>query len=234
MSLISSETLADLRTLDTPTVCNALEVVAPDRRTTGFTMEPLVCARPQLPPIVGDARTATIRAQEPDSRPPEDSNKVRMGYYEYVGEGGPKPSVMVIHDLDEIQGFGAWWGEVNSNVHKGLGCAGCVTDGSIRDLDDLAEGFQLLARQVGPSHAHVHLVDYGRPVSVAGMEVADGDLIHADQHGAVVVPGDVAADIRKAADGIARREAVLIEASKEAGFGMDEMRDAFRRMRDIH
>ena len=232
--MISSQTLADLRTLDTPTVCNALEVVAPDRRTTGFTIEPLVCARPRLPPIVGYARTATIRAQEPDCRPPEDANKVRMGYYEYVSEGGPQPSVMVIHDLDEIQGFGAWWGEVNSNVHRGLGCAGCVTDGSIRDLDDLAEGFQLLARHVGPSHAHVHLVDYGRPVSVAGMEVADGDLIHADQHGAVVVPADVAADIKKAAAGIARREAVLIEASKEPDFGMDAMRDAFRRMRDIH
>ena len=232
--MISSQTLADLRTLDTPTVCNALEVVAPDRRTTGFTIEPLVCVRPQLPPMVGYARTATIRAQVPDARPADEANQVRMGYYEYVSEGGPQPSVMVIHDLDEAQGFGAWWGEVNSNVHRGLGCAGCVTDGSIRDLDELAEGFQLLARQVGPSHAHVHLVDYGTPVSVAGMDVTDGDLIHADQHGAVVVPANVAADIKKAADGIARREAVLIGASKEPGFGMDAMRDAFRRMRDIH
>lgn len=232
--MISSQTLADLRTLDTPTVCNALEVVAPKRRTTGFTIEPLVCARPELAPIVGYARTATIRARAPDDRPAADANEVRMGYYEYVSEGGPKPSVMVIRDLDEIQGFGAWWGEVNSNVHRGLGCEGCVTDGSIRDLDDLAEGFQLLARKVGPSHAHVHVVEYGTPVSVAGMDVVDGDLIHADRHGAVVVPADVAADIKKAADGIARREAVLIEASKEPGFGMDAMRDAFRRMRDIH
>ena len=232
--MISSQTLADLRTLDTPTVCNALEVVAPERRTTGFTIGPLVCARPELPPIVGYARTATIRAQGPDERAAGDANKVRMGYYEYVSEGGPKPSVMVIRDLDEIQGFGAWWGEVNSNVHRGLGCEGCVTDGSIRDLDDLAEGFQLLARKIGPSHAHVHVIEYGTPVRVAGMDVTDGDLIHADQHGAVVVPADVAADIKKAADGIARREAVLIEASKEPGFGMDAMRDAFRRMRDIH
>ena len=231
---ITEQVLADLRSLDTPTVCNALEVVAPELRATGFTVEPLVCARPELPPIVGFARTATIRAQTPDAREPEDAGKVRMGYYAYVAEGGLTPSVMVIRDLDQIRGFGAWWGEVNTNVHRGLGCLGCVTDGSIRDLDDLADGFQLLAGSVGPSHAHVHIVDFGNPVSVSGMFVKHGDLVHADRHGAVVVPKAVAADVKQAAVEIARREAVVIEASRSDGFGIDALRDAFRRMRDVH
>ncbi len=231
---LSQADLDLLRANDSPTICNVIEVFNNRSQTEGYMDARIQACFPEMPPMVGYARTATIRAQVPDARPADEANQVRMGYYEYVSEGGPQPSVMVIHDLDEAQGFGAWWGEVNSNVHRGLGCAGCVTDGSIRDLDELAEGFQLLARQVGPSHAHVHLVDYGTPVSVAGMDVADGDLIHADQHGAVVVPANVAADIKKAADGIARREAVLIGASKEPGFGMDAMRDAFRRMRDIH
>lgn len=231
---IAESVLEDLRSLDTPTVCNALEVLAPDRRATGFTVDPLVCARPDLPPIVGFARTATLRAQTVDARAPQDSNKLRMGYYTYVAEGGATPSVMLIRDLDQTRGFGAWWGEVNSHVHRGLGCVGCVTDGSIRDLDDLAEGFQLLAGNVGPSHAYVHVVDYGNPVSVAGMYVRHDDLIHADRHGAVVIPRDVAGDVKKAADEIARREAVVIEASKEEGFGIEALREAFRRMSDIH
>jgi regulator of RNase E activity RraA len=231
---ITDEVLADLRSLDTPTVCNALEVVAPDRRATGFTVDPLVCARPDLPPIVGFARTVRIRARRGDERSGREAAEARVGYYSYVAEGGARPSVMVIQDLDDPPGFGAWWGEVNTHLHRGLGCAGCVTDGSIRDLDDLAEGFQLLAGRVGPSHAFVHVVDFGSAVTVAGMEVADGDLIHADRHGAVVVPSEVASQVKAAAELIARREAVLIAASKQADFDIEALRSAFREMGDIH
>ena len=94
----------------------------------------------------------------------------------------------MIQDLDPLPGFGAWWGEVNTNVHRGLGSLGVVTNGSIRDLDPCAEGFQLLAGSVGPSHAYVHVVDHRRTGEVAGMVVRPGDLVHADRHGAVVVP----------------------------------------------
>ena len=227
---ITAEALADLRSLDTPTVCNALEVVAPDRRTTGFTVDPLVCARPELPPIIGFARTARIRSRCPDGKSGREAAEARVAYYSYVADGGATPSVMVIQDLDEAPGFGAWWGEVNSHVHRGLGCVGCVTDGSIRDLDDLAEGFQLLAGRVGPSHAYVHVVDFGSAVTVAGMVVADGDLVHADRHGAVVVPSEVASRVKAAADLISRREAVLIAASKLEDFDIEALRTAFREM----
>ncbi len=226
--------LNDLRRLDTPTVCNALEVLAPERRAAGFTRRSLVCARPALPPMVGFARTAKIRARNADSRSGRDAADVRLGYFAYVAEGGPIPSIMAIQDLDDEPGFGAWWGEVNSHIHSGLGCAGCVTDGSMRDLDDLAAGFQLLADRVGPSHAYVHLVDFGESVSIAGMDVASGDLLHADQHGAVVVPLEVAEQVKEAADKLARRESVIIEASKKAGFDLESLRSAFRDSAEIH
>ena len=134
----------------------------------------------------------------------------------------------------EQRGYGSWWGEVNSNVHKGFGCLGVITDGSVRDLPDIAEGFQMLADRIGPSHAYVHPVDFGRTVNVAGMRVNDGDLIHADQHGAVVIPWEVAAEVAAAADTIARRERVIIEAAQQPGFDMASLRDAWGDAAEIH
>ena len=230
-----TETLrGQLTALDTPTVCNALEIVAPERRGYGYTVQPLVCCRPQLPPMVGVARTACIRAQHPSDLKGADARALQDAYYAYVDEG-PKPAIMVIQDLDgEQRGYGSWWGEVNSNIHKGMGCLGLVTDGSVRDLPDIAEGFQMLADRVGPSHAYVHPVDFGRPVTVSGMRVVSGDLIHADQHGAVVIPWAVAADVPAAAADIARREAVIIGAAQEPGFNMARLRKAWGDAAEIH
>ena len=222
--------LEQLATIDTPTVCNALEVVAPKRRGYGYTVQPLVCTRPQLGVMVGYARTATIRAQHPaDPRPnPGD-------YYDYVDNGGPKPAISVIHDLDgEARGYGSFWGEVNSNIHKGLGCLGVITDGSVRDLPDVAEGFQMLADRIGPSHAFVHVVGFGGTIDVCGMTVNGGDLVHADQHGAVVIPHDVVDKVMDAAAGIARREAVIINAAKQPGFNIEKLRAAQGSAAEIH
>ena len=137
MSKISKKTLLDLKALDTPTVCNALEIVDPNRRTRGFNVRPFVCVHPELPSVVGYARTARIRATHKPMTPMDGD-----GYYTYIAEGGPLPSVVVIQDLDEISGYGAFWGEVNTNVHYGLGCLGGVTNGCIRDIPDSQENFQ--------------------------------------------------------------------------------------------
>ncbi len=232
--MISTDVLDALRSLDTPTVCNAMEVVAPERRGYGYTVDPLICTMPGLAPLVGYARTARIRAQHPSSAGPKDTRRTSVGYYEYVA-AGEGPTVVVIEDLDDgSRGYGAFWGEVNTHIHLGLGCLGVITDGSIRDLDDTAIGFQLLAGRVGPSHAHVHVVDFGGPVTVAGMAVADGDLIHADRHGAVVVPADVADKVKPAAELIVRRERVVIDASKEPGFDIDRLKAAWGEAAEIH
>ena len=234
MSKLDDGVLEALRALDTPTVCNALEVVAPGRRGYGYTVQPLVCTRPELGSMVGFARTAVIRAMHPTDISDSEMRTLREGYYAYIDDG-PKPSIVVIQDLDgDSRGYGSFWGEVNSNIHRGLGCIGLVTDGSVRDLPDIADGFQMLADRVGPSHAFVHLVGFGNPVNVAGMRVADGDLLHADQHGAVVVPADVAKDVPVAAALIARREAVIIEASQEPGFNFERLRKAWGDQAEVH
>ena len=214
---VSEEVLAGLRSLDTPTVCNALEVVAPDRRGHGYTIEPFFAPRPDLEPIVGYARTGKIRAQTAPSVDADELTRRRLAYYDHIGEG-PGPTITVIEDIDDHPGYGAWWGEVNTNIHKGLGSLGVITNGSIRDLPDSADGFQLLAGMPGPSHAWVRVEEHGVPVEVHGMRVEPGDLIHADQHGAVVIPIEVADQVAAAAAEIAAKEAVLINASQQPGF----------------
>jgi regulator of RNase E activity RraA len=142
---------------------------------------------------------------------------VLRAYYRHVG-APPHPTVTVIEDLDPVPGTGAWWGEVHSHLHRGLGSRGVITNGSVRDLDQLAPDFQVLAGKVGPSHAYVHPVEVGAPVTVAGMRVSPGDWIHADRHGAVVIPEPALERLAAAAEAVIRRERVLIEASREPGF----------------
>ncbi len=224
MTQLTDADLAALRHFDTPTVCNALEVVAPERRGFGYSVEPLYCPRPELPPIVGYARTGTIRAMQRSDRDAAGDTAARLAYYDHIAEG-PGPTVVVIQDLDAIPGYGAWWGEVNTNIHQGLGALGVVTNGSIRDLDDAAEGFQMLAGMPGPSHAWVRVVDHGVTVTVHGMTVAPGDLIHADRHGAVVIPPEVATAIPEAAARIAEDERRIIEASRRPDFSVAVLRE---------
>jgi regulator of RNase E activity RraA len=221
MADLSDAEFAALRALDTPTICNAIEIVEPERRVSGFTTEPLVCARPDLPPMVGYAVTATVRAIAPDP----DAGAARGQYLDHVA-AGTHPTIAVIQDLDPEPGFGAFWGEVNSAVHSALGCIGTITNGSIRDLDDCAEGFQLLAGQIGPSHAHIHVVESAIEVDVAGMTVKPGDLVHADKHGAVVIPAAAASAVAEAAGLITRREAVILKAARAPGATLAKIKQA--------
>jgi len=218
---VGKEVLAELRGFDTPTLCNAMEAVLPSRQGYGFTRTPLYCAHPELPPMVGFARTARICASRPSDRNPAAQREVTQAYYRHVAEP-PHPTITVIEDIDR-EPVGAWWGEVHTHLHRGLGSLGVVTDGTVRDLDQVAEGFQLLARGVGPSHAHVHVVDVGSPVTVAGMSVSPGDLIHADRHGALVIPVDLSPQLPDAARRVMKGESVLIEASKQPDFGIEKL-----------
>jgi regulator of RNase E activity RraA len=221
--------LEQLRRYDTATICNGLEVLRPGYRSAGFTRRPLVAARRELPPIVGRARVGTIRA----SKPASGKTVARTDWYEYVATSD-LPTVVVIQDLDDEPGTGAFWGEVHSAVHKALGSEGCVTNGSFRDVDALAKGFQILGGHVGPSHAHVHLVGFGEPVEVVGMRVAHDDLIHADYQGAVVVPADCVARLPEAIDLVARRERVILDIAADPAFSVTKLKDALRRAGEIH
>jgi regulator of RNase E activity RraA len=211
---------------DTPTICNALERGFPERRSYGYTSESFVCARPGLPPAIGYARTATIRSRQPSSRSAPDARAHRLQYLKYLADG-PKPFVVVIQDLDgSLAGYGSFWGEVHSTMHQALGAVGAITDGAMRDVDQLAPGFQLLARKVVPSHAYDHLVEFGGEVCVCGMVVQSGELVHFDRHGAVVVPPAAVNELPAAADLIQRREAVILQACRRPDINYEQLIEA--------
>ena len=185
-SLTNAE-LERLAKFDTPTICNALSAIQPDGGRRNVTCEMLYCPFPERGTMVGYARTAAVRSAQPSLAGDGDLLDAWVEYWRYLN-GGPKPSISVVQDLDgERAGYGSFWGEINSNVHRRFGCVGTLTDGSIRDIDAIPPGFQILARKAVPSDGYVRVVDFGCIVRVAGLEVRSGDLIHADRHGAVVI-----------------------------------------------
>ena len=221
---LTKEQAAFLQSIDTPTVCNIVEMVAPERRGHGYTVKHLFCPFPDLPPIVGFAKTVTAKAK--DKVALGSYMEKRLDYLDYIA-AQPQPGIAVIQDLDDIVGFGAFWGEVQTNIHKALGCLGTITNGSIRDIPQVAPGFQMLAGSIAPSHAFVHVVDFGGNVNIHGMAVKSGDLIHADQHGAVIVPINTIDGMKAAAPKLAAKEAQIIDAAK-SGKGVEAIKAAMK------
>jgi len=233
---MTSLTRADLEVLaqwDAPTICNGLELLDARYRTSGFTTQNMVCLFPAQKPIVGYARTALIRATTPPTVDAAEARAMRIRYYEHVA-AQPLPSIAVLQDLDPDPGYGAFWGEVNTSIHKGLGSVGAVTNGSFRDLDACAPGFQLLGGKVAPSHAWVHLTDIACEVNVFGMAVRPNDIIHADRHGAVVVPAECVKKLPAAIELLTRREAVILGAARAPGFDIAVLRKALADSAEIH
>jgi regulator of RNase E activity RraA len=190
----------------------------------------MVAVDRKFPPIVGVARTGLIRAKEP----PRGPIPSREDWYEYVEASAEYPTIAVLQDIDDRPGYGAFWGEVQTTVHAGLGVLGCVTNGSFRDLDMLAPGFQIVGGRVGPSHAHVHMVQMNCQVNIFGMLVGHGDVVHADFHGAVVIPAASVTKLPAAIDLLTRREKVILDMARAPGFTGARMREALKAAGEIH
>ena len=231
---LTADDLAALAAFDTPTVCNALERLDPATQSRGYITATFVCGFPTQKPIVGYARTATIRAATPPAIAVDNVRRLQNDYYRYV-DAGPRPSIAVIEDLDgAAAGTGAFWGEVQSAIHVGLGAVGLITNGSVRDIDQWAPGFQFLAGRIGPSHAYAKPVAFGGTVNVLGMTVQDGDLIHADRHGAVVVPTHLARGVADAAAIVAEREAKILAIARGPGCTAERLIEVFAKLDQIH
>ena len=217
---------------DTPTMCNAMDVILGTRSATGFTKNSVVTAQNSKKPIVGIAKTAKIRASSPPLISQKEINEIRMKYYEYIVQDEKNP-VVVIEDTDFPNCIGAFWGELNVAVHKGLKINGTVTNGLLRDLGMLDTGYQVIAGSVGPSHAFVHLTELDIPVNILGLEIKPGDFIHADQHGAMTVPNKHLDALPHALDLVVRREVPILKAARQKGFNIEKLKKAFRASWDI-
>lgn len=215
--------LSLLRSCDTPTICNAIEVVQGKRGFSAFTRSTVLVSAPEAGAMVGYAVTAKIAGVSP---PGEDAATIRtrrMEYYRRMAEA-PKPSVAVIEDVDYPECVGAYWGEVNTWVHKAFGMSGALTNGVMRDLGDLAPGFPVVAGSVGPSHGFVHIRENGTPVTIFGLTVNDGDLVHADRHGAVVIPPGVIDGLQQGIEKMQTSERLVLDRAKQGSMNFEDFR----------
>ena len=222
---MTPELLDLLRATDTPSVCNAIEVVQGRRGFAAFTRGTMLCSEPGRR-VVGHAVTAQIAALAPPTEDPAVIRARRMAYYRAMHDA-PKPSVAVIEDLDFPNAIGAYWGEVNTTIHKGFGMSGALTNGVMRDLDDLPQGFPVIAGSVGPSHGFVHVRSLGEPVTVFGLRVAPGDLIHADRHGALVIPPEVVPELAAAIEKMRATERLILDPARAETFGFEAFERAW-------
>lgn len=217
-----------LRKITSPSVANAIETFKVRPRNEGFMSTEIRALFPELGPMVGYAVTALIRA-EPEPLP--DHRASTFKWWDYV-LSIPAPRIVVVHDLDDPRGQGAQWGEVQANIHKALGCVGVITDGSVRDLDEVrALGFNFAAAHVSVSHAWVHMVDFGLPVKVGGLWVKPGDLLHCDQHGAVAIPPDLAPRIPEAVAKVEADERRIIEVCQSKDFSVERLKALYQQIR---
>lgn len=215
-----------LRSVDTPTVCNAIEAAQGKRGFNNFTKATMVASAPEEKSVVGYALTAKIAATSAPEEPAEIVKERRMAYYKYMAEG-QRPSVAVIEDCDFPNCVGAFWGEINTTVHKGFGVSGVVTNGVVRDLGDLPTGFPVIAGSIGPSHAFVHVREFGKPVSVFGLAVEEGDLVHADRHGALVIPSLVIPSLQHAIEKLIATERLVLDPASKPDFDFEAFAKAW-------
>jgi len=219
---ISKEHLEALQRLSTPTVSNAVELFNLRRRNEGFMSPEIKCLFPDRNVMAGYAVTARYAAREKPERPGS-----RYEFWKYIMKF-PEPRVVVMEDIDRPVGVGAYFGEVQTTIHKRLGCAGVVTNGHVRDLDEVqAMGFHYFAAGVCVSHAYVHLVDFGTPVTIGGLTVNSGDIMHGDKHGVMAVPVEAAKEITSAAAKIAERERRIMDCCSEADFSLEKLKEVY-------
>lgn len=218
---ISPEILEQLRTLDSCTVSNAVEQFGVRTRNEGFTNGSVRCLFPDLPPVTGYAVTAEIRTSATPVTGRIYYN--RMDFWSYVRDM-PAPAFLVIQDVDRMPGLGALFGEIHASIASALGCVAYLTNGSVRDLPAIrALGFSLFAGSIAVSHSYAHVVDFGHPVHIAGLQIKPGDLLHADQHGVVSIPRSIASDIPPAARQLLQSERDLIEFCRSEDFSFDKL-----------
>jgi 4-hydroxy-4-methyl-2-oxoglutarate aldolase len=219
---------AALRRLDTCAIANAIECTGVRLRNEGFADATIACLVAASRPLVGYAFTLRLRTSDPPIEGLDFAD--RVDWWDRLLEI-PEPRVLVVEDTDTGPATGAFLGEVHANVFRALGCAGVVTNGAVRDLPGLeALGFPAFASHVAVSHAYAHVVEVGEPVTVGGLRVTAGDLLHGDQHGVLGVPLSVAPQLPHIADRLHRRERAIIELCRSPHFSVDALKALLGRL----
>ncbi len=224
MSTLSHADLLQLKRWNTPTIYNGWEqITSQDIAADAFNLEPTTDFMPQMGPMIGRAVTMMIEPSNPAHKQSYDAR----AYREYIASI-PGPKIVVVQDLNKPNFVGSTWGEVNSNTHRALGCVGTITDGCIRDLDEMTNaGFKALAARLCVGHAHWCPVRWNCEVEVFGRRVQPGQLIHADKHGFLAIPPEDESRLLEAAQFMDQNECetVIPAARNTTGLTQPQLLD---------
>jgi 4-hydroxy-4-methyl-2-oxoglutarate aldolase len=219
--------LEELREFGTCLAASAIEKFEVRLPNTGFTDASVRCIFPELPPVVGYAATAKVRS----AAPPMEGGKYyywREDWWKEIMKI-PAPRIVVLEDLDDPPGLGAFVGEVQANILKTIGCTALLTNGAVRDLPPTRSiGFQFFAGNISVSHGYAHLSGFGEPIKVGGLKVNPGELLLGDVHGMISIPLQIAEKVPAAARCILDRRRHLIDLCRSEGFSLERL-EACRR-----
>jgi len=225
---ISTAEMLELRRWNTPTIYNGWEQISSqDPGKDAFNLEETIDYMPQMGAMTGRAITVVCEPGNPIHK--KQNSGAWSEYRRYVASvEGPK--IVVVQDLDKPRTVGAFWGEVNSSVHRALGCIGTIVDGAIRDVDEMTNaGFKALARRLCVGHAYSCPVRWNCEVEVFGRRIQPGQLIHADKHGFLVVRAEEEERLLEASRFLDSQECqTMIAAARDsAGLTVEQMLKRF-------
>jgi regulator of RNase E activity RraA len=226
--LLTEDQLSALGQFNTCMIANAIESFNVRLRNTGFTNGSIRCLFPDQPAMVGYAITGRLRSGDP---PISGSYHDRGNLWSRI-QNSAAPRILVLEDMDEKPGRGAFVGDLHAAILKALGCIGYVTNGAVRELPGVRSmGFHLFAGNVAVSHAYAHIFDIGAAVTIDGLEIHTGSLLHADEHGVLKIPGEIAANVPEVAAQLQRSEAEIIEFCRSSAFSIPKLGEWMKRPR---
>jgi 4-hydroxy-4-methyl-2-oxoglutarate aldolase len=220
---VSPEVLETLRTFDTPTICNVIELFDLRPRTAGYMDARIQAWFPDLPPVVGFAATVTVRSSVPPR--PADGHPGLTDQVERFAEI-MAPPIVVMQDVDDPPA-GATFGEIMCWTYRTFGAAGLVSSGAGRDRLQIATlGFPVFAAQTLCARGHFHILQTHVPVEVGGVTVHPNDLLHADSNGVTTIPRDIAAEVADIGADYVAAEQIVLDALAEGAPSVARIRQA--------
>ncbi len=211
---------------DTCTIANAIETFGVRLNNEGFTRPGLKCITSPDQRILGYAATFQVKSADPPVTGGRFKDRT-----DWWGEMGqlPLPRIAVFESLDKDDEEGSCVGDVHTAILRAFGCRGAIIDGSVRDVPGIRkQGFPVFARSVAVSHSYVHIVSFGAPVEVLGLEVRQGDLLYADCHGVLSIPTRIAAELPAAAERIRKKDERIIQVCGMPDFTPEKLLQAIR------
>ena len=225
-SVLTEAELSLLRQFDTCMISNAIETFGARLRNTGFADASIHCMFEDAPPLVGYATTARLQSGEPPIV--QGGFGDRTDFWNSILQV-PTPRILVLEDMDQSPGRGAFVGDMHAAILQALGCVGYVTNGAVRELPAVrAMGFQLFAGSVAVSHAYAHIFEIGATINVGGMEVRPGDLLHGDQHGVLTIPKNLAAKVPGVAAELQKAEKKVIDFCRSKPFSVEKLSEIIK------